>query len=239
MKTEVNASVLITGAAGVLGSALVDAFLDAGWTVFAGYHRTPVRRTHARLHPLPLDVTRSADWDTARERIAGETVPLQVIVHNAGISAEGLVPLLRVEAWDDAMRVMVTPVVEGTRILLPLLASADNAHVVIIGSHAARLAGTGQSAYAAAKSAVQGLAVSMAREFAPIPARVNVLLPGLLAGPLLDGIAPAERQRRVAANLLRNANDPAEVARFAVFLTSTRQISGQVFALDSRPIPWA
>lgn len=239
MNSNSPASILITGAAGVLGSAMTDAFLNAGWTVFAGYHRTPIRRSHPRLHAIPLDVTRSSDWQAARDRIASEAVPCQVLMHNAGVPAEGLLPRLQVDAWDDAIRVMVTSVSEGTRLLLPLLQSAENAHVIIVGSHATRLAGAGQCAYAAAKSAVQGMAVSLAREFAPIAIRVNVLLPGLLEGPLLDRIPPAERQRRIEANLLGNANNPAEVARFAVFLTSTRQISGQVFALDSRPIPWA
>lgn len=222
----------------MLGSAMTHAFLDAGWEVFAGHHRTPLGRTHARLHPIPLDVTRTPDWEAARDRMARSAIPLRAVIHNAGVSAEGLVPRVSVDDWDEALRVMVTPIAVGSRLLLPLLKSADPAHIVLIGSHAARLAGAGQSAYAAAKAAVHGLAMSMAREFASTPIRVNVLLPGLLHGPLLDGIPAAERQRRIESNLLGKVNDPAEVARFAVFLTSTRQISGQVFALDSRPVPW-
>ena len=111
--------------------------------------------------------------------------------------------------------------------------------MLAVGSHAMRLGGAGQSAYSAAKAAMVGAGLSLASELAPENIRVNVLLPGLMAGPMLDGLTPGERGRRLGRTLLGRANDPSEVARFAVFLASTRCVTGQVFAMDSRPLPWA
>jgi 3-oxoacyl-[acyl-carrier protein] reductase len=84
-----------------------------------------------------------------------------------------------------------------------------------------------------------GACLSLASELAPDNIRVNVMLPGLMAGPMLDGLSPGERARRLSRALLGRANDPAEVARFAVFLATTHCVTGQVFAMDSRPLPWA
>lgn len=230
---------LITGASGVLGGALVDAFLASGWTVVAGRHRREVRQREGAFRVVPLDARRDEDWAAAATAVSALGVPLGMVVHNAGFPAAGLVARMGWEDWDDAMDSMTRPVVAGTRALLPLMERAGGGHVLAVGSHAMRLGGAGQSAYAAAKAAMVGACRALAAELAPGNIRVNVLLPGLLDGPMLAGLSEEERRRRLSATLLGCPNDPSEVARFAVFLAGTRSVTGQVFAMDSRPMAWA
>lgn len=232
-------AVLVTGASGVLGGALVDAFLASGWTVVAGRHRSAVRQRPGAFHLVPLDVRRGEDWAAAAAAVGALGVPLGMVVHNAGIPASGLVARMAWEDWDEAMDSMTRPVVAGTRALLPLLAAGGGGHVLAVGSHAMRLGGAGQSAYAAAKAAMVGACRALAAELAPGNIRVNVVLPGLLDGPMLAGLSEEERRRRLASTLMGRPNDPAEVARFAVFLAGTRSVTGQIFAMDSRPMAWA
>jgi NAD(P)-dependent dehydrogenase (short-subunit alcohol dehydrogenase family) len=52
------------------------------------------------------------------------------------------------------------------------------------------------------------------------------------------GLSAEQREGFTAANALGRLNDPTEVARFAAFLASTRNISGQFFQLDSRIARW-
>ena len=230
---------LVTGASGVLGGALVDAFLAAGWTVVAGRHRREVAQRPGAFHVLPLDVRQDADWAAAAAAVDAMGVPLGMVVHNAGVPAAGLVARMGWDDWDVAMDSMTRPVVAGTRAMLPLLEQAGGGHVLAVGSHAMRLGGAGQSAYAAAKAAMVGACRALAAELAAGNIRVNVLLPGLLDGPMLAGLTGEERRRRVSATLLGRPSDPVEVARFAVFLAGTRSVTGQVFAMDSRPMAWA
>ena len=56
---------------------------------------------------------------------------------------------------------------------------------------------------------------------------------------MTESLDPAVMQSLAQANLLGRINDPAEVARFIAFLLTTHNISGQVFALDSRIHRWA
>ncbi len=234
-----GAAVLVSGAAGVLGSALVDAFMADGWAVLAGQHRTPVRPRAGPFKVIPLDVRRDDDWAAASEAARAMGIPLRMVVHNAGIASADLLARTDAGAWEEAIGTMTRPVWAGTRALRGWMTEGGGGHVLAVGSHAMRQGGAGQSAYASAKAAMVGACLSLASELAPDNIRVNVMLPGLMAGPMLDGLSPGERARRLSRALLGRANDPAEVARFAVFLATTHCVTGQVFAMDSRPLPWA
>ena len=227
-------TVVITGAAGTLGTALYRHLLDIGWTVFAGQHRPPLPLEHPSLHPFPLDVTDPAAWDDLATQLTSTLPHLDALIHNAGITRDRLLAHATVQDWDDTLATNVRAVALGTRALLPLLKRAPVPHVLCISSLASRAGGPGQSAYAASKAALNGLAASLARELAPEGVRVNTLFPGALVGTMTDNLSPSAREHLAAANLLGTLNDPSEVARFAAFLLSTRQISGQMFNLDSR-----
>jgi NAD(P)-dependent dehydrogenase (short-subunit alcohol dehydrogenase family) len=231
-------AVLITGAAGTLGNTLVSTFATAGWTVFAGVHRTPLPVACTGCIPIPLDVADTHDWSRAAG-VIGRHVPfLHALIHNAGISEDSLLASTSVEAWDRTAAVNLRPAALGTREFLPLLRSPDGSHLVLVSSLASRVGGAGQTAYSSSKAALIGLAQSLARELAPERIRVNTIFPGALRGSMTEALSPAARQRLIEANLLQTLNDPMEVARFIAFLVTTRNISGQVFHLDSRISSW-
>lgn len=231
-------TVLVTGAAGTLGSALTRQFVSQGWTTFAAFHRSRPASLDPGIVPIDLDVTRDQDWKSAANHIAALVPALDVLVHNAGITEDSLLTQTTLDSWDRTAAVNLRPAAFGTRDLLPLLARASPAHVVLVGSLASSVGGTGQSAYSAAKAALVGLSQSLARELAPHGIRVNTIFPGVLPGPMTDRLTPKALEQILASNLLGTPNDPDEVARFVSFLVSTRNISGQVFNLDSRVRPW-
>jgi 3-oxoacyl-[acyl-carrier protein] reductase len=230
-------TVVITGAAGTLGSALARQLLDVGWTVFGSRHRSPLPLEHPNLHPFPLDVTDPTAWEDLAARLAAAIPHLDALIHSAGIARDRLLAHATLQDWDETFATNVHAIALGTRALLPLLKHAPIPHVLCISSLASRAGGTGQSAYAASKAALNGLATALARELSPDGIRVNTLFPGALVGTMTDKLSPSAREHLAAANLLGSLNDPTEVARFAAFLLSTRQISGQVFNLDSRIPP--
>ncbi len=235
--TTPQRTVVITGAAGTLGNAVAAECLATGWIVYASQHRSPLRLEHPNLRTVPIDVTDSISWEGLAATLASQVPYLDALIHSAGIARDRLLAQATVQDWDETIATNVRAVVQGTRALLPLLKQAPVPHVLCISSLASRSGGTGQSAYAASKAALNGLATSLARELAPDGIRVNTLFPGALAGTMTDKLSPSAREHLVSANLLGTLNDPAEVARFAAFLLCTRQISGQVFNLDSRIQP--
>jgi 3-oxoacyl-[acyl-carrier protein] reductase len=68
---------------------------------------------------------------------------------------------------------------------------------------------------------------------------VNAILPGALPTPMTAKLTGPRMNQLASANALGRLNTVSEVARFAVFLASTQNISGQLFQVDSRIARWS
>ena len=118
------------------------------------------------------------------------------------------------------------------------MANQGGGHIINIASFAGRQGSRGQSAYAAAKAGLLGLSASLARELGPDQVQVNAVLPGVLPTPMTARLSQDQRSALVKENALQRLNSLDEVARFIVFLATMKNVSGQVFQLDSRISPW-
>ncbi len=229
---------VVTGAGGGLGQVLVRTLAESGWRVFAGTHLRPLPDFPEGVEPLPLDVTNPVEVIAAALRVESIAGRLDLLVNNAGITADRLLAHLDIEAWDRVLAVNLDGASRCVRAFLPLLVRQSDGHIVNISSHAAH-GGAGQAAYAAAKAALLGFTLALARELGPHNVRVNAILPGVLATVMTSDLSRERLVELTAANALGRLNEAGEVARFIVHLASTRNISGQVFSLDSRPSRWA
>ena len=111
-------------------------------------------------------------------------------------------------------------------------------HIINVSSWAGRCGARGQANYAAAKAGLLGLTAALAKEVGAHNVRVNAVLPGVLPTPMTAKLNEKQLQELVAANALGRINSVAEVARFIAFLATTKNLSGQVFQLDSRIAGW-
>ncbi len=230
--------VLITGSAGGLGQGLVRAFADAGWSVAAGTHHARPGVGGERVWSLPLDVAEPERPALVVEEILARWGRLDVLVNNAGITADAALLQAGDEDWDRVLEVNLKGAMSCARAAVwPMIRQRDG-HIINIGSFAGRVGSRGQANYAAAKAGLIGLSQSLAAELGSRNVRVNVVLPGLLPTPMTARLEAAAVERLVSANVLRRMNTIEEVARFAVFLAGMRDVSGQVFQLDSRVSRW-
>lgn len=111
-------------------------------------------------------------------RIAGHTPSLDVLVHNAGVSAAGPIEQSTVEQWDHCMAVNARAVYLLTRELLGLLERADRARVVMISSVVGVKGYANQTIYTATKHAMRGFAIALAEELRDRNIRVHTVCPG-------------------------------------------------------------
>lgn len=230
---------LVTGAAGGLGGAIVAELLAQGWRVGAGWHRQPLTASSDSLLPLPLEVTCRDQARAAVETILGRWGRLDLLVNNAGLAADELLPRLREADWDRVLAVNLKGAFLCCQAALQPMLQQRDGHIINLSSFAARHGPRGQSNYAAAKAGVIALTQSLAREVGARNIRVNAVLPGVLRTPMTAQLTAEQLDAFAASNVLGRLNDLAEVARFIVFLAGTRNISGQVFQLDSRISRWA
>lgn len=226
---------LITGAAGGLGSALAEHLAHAGWTVFAAWHSKPVA-SEGLISAVQIDVTNAASVQAAFAELVAEAEHLDLLVNNAGVAIDAPFSQLKDDDWQRVIDVSLKGSFLCARAARPMLAKRGG-HIINISSFAARAGTRGQSAYAAAKAGLIALTQTMAIEFAP-EIRANAILPGVLPTGIIEKLNEAQLQALANANILKRINDLDEVSRFIEFLASTRNVSGQVFQLDSRIARW-
>ncbi len=229
--------VLITGAAGGLGRGLVEAFARDGWRVAAGWHRTAPPPETDSVWPVPLDVTDRAQAQKAAADVVTRWGRLDALVNNAGVTADQLLVQTSEADWDRVLDVNLKGVFLCSQAVIRQMLHQRDGHIINIASFAGRVGARGQAAYAAAKAGLIGLTESLAKEVGSRNVRVNAVLPGVLPTPITASLSKDTLDQFTAANALGRLNSVDEVARFTVFLASLRNVSGQLFQLDSRIAP--
>ena len=225
----------ITGASGGLGAGLAEEFLAAGWRVIAGFHSRAPSLSHPGLIPLPCNLLDPAQAKLAPARALEVWGRVDALINNAGITRDKLLAQTTLSDWDEMLRLNLRAPFVLAQGLVPAMAAQGGGQIVNIASLVGLRGAAGQAGYAAAKAGLLGLTQSLAQELGPQNIRVNAVLPGLLPTGMTSGLAGPEWRAAIARNVLGRTNSIEEVARFVCFLAGTRNISGQVFALDSRP----
>src|SRR5208283_4979880 len=156
-------SILITGASGGLGPAVVAAFLAAGETVYGVARSWKKGNPHnsTRFHSIEADVNTDEGCDTAVEAAA----PVKALVHLVGGFAGGQ----PVQATDDAVfEQMINANLRSAfriiRVVLPGMQSAKHGRIVVMGSRAGNEPMAGFAAYTIAKAGVAALVRTVALE---------------------------------------------------------------------------
>lgn len=231
-------TVLITGATGGLGRALVAAFAADGHAVAIGY-RGDRRSAESLLASIERGIVVGGDLaGPDRDAVAREMVQqvvtalgsIDVLVNNAADQALGDWRAQGAAAVDAMIAATYGSVVAMTRAALPAMTRPS--HIVNITSVEAAQPFPGHAHYAAAKAAVTSLSTSMANDLASDGIAVNAVAPGLIDRPELgqewpDGVswwsARAPIGRPVTAD---------EVAVAVVQLTKMRGVTGTVLTVD-------
>lgn len=238
MSESVAPVVLITGAGGGLGKALVTAFGKGGWRIAAGYRTAPAPENTASFRSFQMDVTDKSQIENASQEILQSWGRIDCLVNNAGLIADTL-------SWqisDEVYRQIIDVNLKGAFFCMQAVSmqmiKQRNGHIINIGSYACRRGAAGQAHYAASKAGLIALGESLAKEIGSRNVRVNTVLPGLLPTRMIADLNAEQLHDLIGENVLRRINSLEEVAEFTVFLAKMQNVSGQVFQLDSRIAKW-
>lgn len=239
MDTELQGKgVLVTGAAGGIGSEIVRAFASEGAKV-AIHYRTSDTRARALAAdtggvPFEADLTVEAEVDRLVPQVVDALGRLDVLVANAGRWPSQDLPVweMDLERWHATLAANLDSVFLSCRAFLRHVATTGEGNIVIVASTAGLIGEAGHGDYAAAKGALaSGFLKSLKNEIVRIApeGRVNVVAPGwtktdMTRDVLADKNFPARITRTMALRKLGRAED---VARTIVALSSNR-VSGHI-----------
>lgn len=181
-------NILVTGAGGGLGSAMVKKFVEEGDYVFAADLNLENAQTVAQIYPgkveaLELDVSNSDSVKSVIDYICKEN-ELHVLVNNAGIQYRAKIEDFPEEKWDLLQNVMLKGPFLMTKYVFPYMKKQQHGRIVNISSVHGELATPEKVAYVAAKHGVIGLTRVAALEGAMHGITVNAVLPGPVKTPL-------------------------------------------------------
>jgi NAD(P)-dependent dehydrogenase (short-subunit alcohol dehydrogenase family) len=214
----VTGSVLVTGAAGGLGSAVARRLSADGWRVVAPVRGEP-HEFGAGVVGVLADLFNPTDVAGAiAVAVADPEVPLRAVVNLVGgFAGGGLVHETSVEEFEAQLRLNLRPTYLVTAAGLPHLIAAGGGSVVCVGSRAALRPFAGAAGYITAKAALLALVNALAIEYRDDLVRVNAVLPSVID-------TPANRAAQPNADVSRWVT-PEQIAEVIAFLCSDASAS--------------
>lgn len=178
--------VVVTGAAGGIGSALVRALVAEGASTVVATDLNPPPRAGEHIVNVALDVTDGAATESLVDRVERDHGPIGLWFANAGVTTGGSYDAPDA-AWELQWNVNVMAHVHASRALLPRWLARGEGHLVTTASMAGILTTLGDGVYAATKHAAVGFAEWMAISYADQGIKVSCVCPGAVDTPMLRG----------------------------------------------------
>ena len=229
-------AVIVTGAAGGLGSAVAEEFSHKGHYV-VGVDTNAAAAAHTSI---TADVSRGEEWD----RIVQETQSLghqvSALINCAGIGTRTDILTTSEDEWSRVTGVNLTGTWLGMKTCYPLLAEQPHSAIVNVGSIYGQLPPPrppnppSSPAYQASKAGVVALTRTAASEFAEAGVRVNCVIPGLFHTGLTSQLTDEEYALRMSPVAMGRDGAPSEFASTVYFLASeaAAYVTGSTLNVD-------
>lgn len=219
-------TVLITGALGGFGQALVSGFQGEGARVFAAGRQDPesAKAQLAGFAPPPayvaLDYRRPETIDAALAVAAPD-----IVIANAGVTHPVNITEVSLEAWREVIEVNLTGNFLLGQAAARQMAARGGGVILFIGSWAQNLPQPNIGAYSPSKAGMKMMALCLAREMAPRGVRINLLSPGIIDSGMAArqmALEPERRERARKVTRCGRLGTAEEIADACLFLCSPR-----------------
>ena len=231
---------VVTGGSRGIGKAICLKFAENGADIaflYAG-NRGKAEETLQELEALGVKARayqcNVADADAVAatvKEITKEFGGIHILVNNAGITKDKLVPMMKAVDFDAVIDTNLKGVFYMTKGVYPLFLKQKNGKIINISSVSGLMGNPGQANYAASKAGVIGLTKSVAKELATRGVCCNAIAPGFIATEMTEDLT---NHALVEAIPMKRFGEAEEVAKLALFLASEHSdyITGEVIRID-------
>ncbi len=232
-------SALVTGGSRGIGAATARVLAQDGWPVGVNYRSDEdaaqavvkeIEEAGGKAVALKGDVSDPATPDALLDALKERFGPVLVLVNNAGVRADSLLPQIDDEAWARVLDTNLCGAFRLTRRAIGPMMRARYGRVVNIASVVGLRGNPGQANYAASKAGLIALTRTVAAEVARRKVTVNAVAPGLVETDLTEGLSNGLLEAVPA----RRAGTPEEVAACVRFLASedAAYVTGTTLTVD-------
>ena len=231
---------LITGGCGGIGAAISKRLAADGFHVYIHANQNianaitlaeEIRAQGGTADTLQFDVT---DGVKAAEILSAlvEDEPIQVLVNNAGIHDDAVLPGMRPDQWSRVIDVSVNGFFNVTQPLMMAMIRSRWGRIINVSSISGITGNRGQTNYSAAKGAINAATKSLSLEVASRGITVNAVAPGIINTTMSESSFNSEAINQMVP--MKRAGKPEEVANLVSFLASDQAtyITGQIISIN-------
>ncbi|WKZ61038.1 MAG: glucose 1-dehydrogenase [Cyclobacteriaceae bacterium] len=233
---------IVTGGSSGIGFAIARKFSQQGiHTIILGRDEQKLNEAVALLgsngEAIAFDVTNLNSIPELIKKIINQHGQVDVLVNNAGINLKKSALEVTDQEFQQILLTNLTSVFALTREVAKNMVAKKSGSIINISSMAAQYGLPGVVAYAASKTAIEGMTRTLAVELSPHGVRVNCIAPGFIATKMsataLNG-DPERKQKVLSRTPMGRLGDPNDVANAAYFLASDDStfITGTVVPVD-------
>lgn len=234
---------IVTGAGQGIGRVFAHAMAGAGYrVVIAERNRTRAEAVATEIGPTALAIETDVADEASTLQMAAEVERafgrIDVLVNNAAIFStlemRGFEQIPLAE-WEQVLRVNTTGPFLCSRAVLPAMRRGGFGRIVHMASAAVAMGRPGYLHYIASKSALIGMARSMARELGPDGITVNAIMPGATTTEIpRRTVTPEQKARIIAAQCIPRGEVPEDLVGALLFLVSDDAgfVTGQTLTID-------
>ncbi len=219
----------VTGGMGGIGTAISRRLCREGFRVVAGCGPGSKRKDTwiADMRAEGCDVYASegnvANWDSTRaafEKVLKELGPVDVLVNNAGITADGTFRKMSFERWHKVIDTNLNSLFHVTKQVIDGMLDRGWGRVINISSVNGQRGQFGQTNYSTAKAGIHGFTMALAQEVASKGVTVNTVSPGYIGTEMVRAVKPEVLEKIVATIPVGRLGTPEEIASVVAWIAS-------------------
>ena len=216
--------ILITGATGGIGKALVKKFLSLDGNVLATGTKIEkldaLKKEFPKINVLKFDISEHSKIEEFIENVSSQLTGLDVLVNNAGINMDNLSIRMKDEEWKKVVDINLGSTFFLCKYAIKKMLKNKYGRIVNITSIVGHTGNLGQSNYAASKAAIIAMSKSLAIEYAKKNITINCVSPGFIQSKMTDNILESIKAVLTSRIPMSRLGTGEDVSNTVAFLSS-------------------
>ena len=228
-------NVFISGASRGIGKDIALLFANNGYKVI-GTSRSDfsIDDNLDNFIPLKLDITSRNDIKDCFDYLKSENLLPNILINNAGITADQIFMRMKDEDWDNVIETNLTGTFNLSKIFIKNMIKNKSGRIINISSVSGLMGNPGQVNYASSKAALTGFTKSLAKEVGSRNITVNSVAPGYIDTDMTSFL-DADAKEKIINNIpLGRIGVTSDISELVMFLASDEAsyITGQTISVD-------